>query len=151
MLLKEPGLSASVALAQPLTREDAAAMRSSHLTTLPALRAGELTGWVETKEQLQEDGSRQLGRHFFYLAPDAGLTIGQYLLARDLGGRPVAAAVRIDQRTHHISAQAGQIVVLTLPAEPKAARALVRWTVKALRESRLRPVSVPELAASARA
>ena len=149
MLLSEPGLSASLALAQPLTGEAAAALRSSDLAPLPALQAGELTGWAETKEQLQEDGSQQLGRHFLYLAPDAGLTIGQYLLARDLGGRPVAAAVRIDQRTRRISAKAGQIVVLTLPADPKAARALVRWTLKALRESRLRPVSLPELAASA--
>ena len=150
-LVTTPGLHASLAVAERLTRQEARLLRPSHVVPLPTLRSGELTGWVETKEQLERDGSRRLGRHFFYLAPDAGLTIGQYLLARDIGGRPVAAAIRIDRHARRISARAGQIVVLTLPADPKAATALIRSTLQTLRASGLQPVSVPELAASSRA
>ena len=120
---------------------------------LPELRAGELTRWLDTKDELkQEAHALGLPNRSFYLAPASGLTASQYLLARDIGAAPIVGSVRIDPdrpgaaRTFH----QGDIIVLTLGSEPQTATKALDQLLADLARQGLAAVTFGELVASRR-
>jgi hypothetical protein len=89
----------------------------SHLNTgdeaVPRLHGGGLVRWLGTRGQLRRvlGGAGINHRHFLYVA--ASPSIGQWLMARRAGGRPVAGAVRLDGTDHVGPLRAGEVVELT--------------------------------------
>jgi processive 1,2-diacylglycerol beta-glucosyltransferase len=63
---------------------------------LPAVPGSGALRWVRTRALLRAQ-ARALGlrRHFYYLQPRGGLTVGQLVLARTAGATPVSGALRL--------------------------------------------------------
>jgi processive 1,2-diacylglycerol beta-glucosyltransferase len=115
--LRAKGARASFALASD---PDARLLR--HLSSfgdspLPALPAKALPHWISAGRGLRHR-ARQLGlgKSFHYLVPQRGFSLGEYVVARTVGGRPVSSAVRFETgkplptKTVHT----GDVVVLTV-------------------------------------
>ena len=137
----------------------APATKSLHAITaagdepLPELRPGELTYWLDTKDELKRDAhTLGLSTDRFYLAPASGLSTSQYLLARDIGAQPIVGSLRIGPHSPDAPHRfhRGDLIVLTLGSQPRgAAQALGRLLAGLAREG-LRSVSFEELLASKR-
>jgi UDP-N-acetylglucosamine:LPS N-acetylglucosamine transferase len=84
---------------------------------VPEVPGSSVLRWVRTRAVLHAQ-ARALGlhRHFYYLQPPGGLTVGQLVLARTAGATPVCGAERLDadgplpQRT----IRAGDVLVVEL-------------------------------------
>jgi UDP-glucose 4-epimerase len=94
---------------------------SSGDEAVPRLRGGGLVRWLGTRGQLRTV-LRGVGmkHHFLYVA--ASPSIGQWLIARGAGGRPVAGAVKLDSTDRVGPLRAGEVVELV----PRDALDLVR-------------------------
>jgi UDP-N-acetylglucosamine:LPS N-acetylglucosamine transferase len=81
---------ASVAASEPLTRRDVLTLKESGLDPIPALSSMGVSSWFEVRQQLRGQKTEdQVSGSFDYLAPREGFSIGGYLIARHLGGRPI--------------------------------------------------------------
>ena len=86
---------------------------------LPEMHSGSFLHWVRTRSFLHAQ-ARALGlhRHFYYLQPPGGLTVGQLVLARTAGATPVSGAQRLDLDATGAPRQretrAGDVVVVEL-------------------------------------
>jgi processive 1,2-diacylglycerol beta-glucosyltransferase len=71
-------------------------LRSLGDELLPAVPGSGALRWVRTRALLRAQ-ARALGlrRHFYYLQPRGGLTVGQLVLARTAGATPVSGALRL--------------------------------------------------------
>ena len=122
---------------------DLDAVRAAGDEALPELRPGGPTRWLTTKGQLHRiTGGLGMSRHFAYVPEKP--TIGQYMLARSAGGRPVTGALRIDGSDDVSALRQGEIVELAVPAGgdfTAVARALARQ----LRARNLSAVPVGQL------
>jgi processive 1,2-diacylglycerol beta-glucosyltransferase len=82
---------------------------------IPLLERRSTTQWLSERTRLgREAHNLGLRRRFRYLTP-AGLTLGQYLLIRSVGGLPVAGSIRISGNaiSERRSPSPGSVIVLS--------------------------------------
>jgi UDP-N-acetylglucosamine:LPS N-acetylglucosamine transferase len=97
---------------------------------LPAIPdSGALLRWVKARGMLRAQ-ARALGlrHHFYFLQPRGGLTVGQLLLARIAGAKPVSGALRLSASSPlpQRPARAGEVLVVTLDGSPASVAGLER-------------------------
>jgi processive 1,2-diacylglycerol beta-glucosyltransferase len=138
------------------------AVRALDDEVVPELRSSEASRWLSTRKLLRREvRALALPRRFFYLAPRDGATLGQYALARSVGGSPVVGAhnVRVRGRSGTPAGDGaaafagapvgtplrpGDIVVVSVSSAADAP-ALVRYLDRIERE-RLSPAPLGRLA-----
>ncbi len=102
---------------------------------LPEVHAGSFLHWVRTRSLLHAQ-ARALGlrRHFYYLQPAGGLTVGQLVLARTAGATPVIGAQRLDLDATGVVRQrvmrAGDVVVAELDGSSTSVSCLERLVTR---------------------
>jgi len=96
---------------------------------LPNLERGTIFHWIRTRGALRSQ-ARALGlrRHFYYLEPDNGLSMGQLVLGRTAGAIPVKGALRLSASSPlpHRQMRAGDVVVVELGSSSTSVSGLVR-------------------------
>jgi UDP-N-acetylglucosamine:LPS N-acetylglucosamine transferase len=97
---------------------------------LPAIPdSGPLLRWVKARGTLRAQ-ARALGlRHrFYFLQPRGGLTVGQLVLARTTGAKPVSGALRLSASSAlpQRPARAGEVLVVTLDGSSASVAGLER-------------------------
>lgn len=112
------------------SRSTIAGVRGDGDELLPALtKSGSLLQWVDARETLRTQ-ARQLGltRGFYFLQPSGGLTVGQLVLARTTGAKPVSGALQLDARggLPQRNVRAGEVLVVTLDGSPASVLGLER-------------------------
>jgi processive 1,2-diacylglycerol beta-glucosyltransferase len=120
---------------------------------MPELRPAKWTRWLDTKDELKRDAhALRLSNRRFYLAPPAGFTAGQDLLARDIGAAPIVGSARIGADGAGIgrTLTRGEIIVLTVGSEPGSAANLLNELLASLARQRLTAVSFGRLESSRR-
>jgi UDP-N-acetylglucosamine:LPS N-acetylglucosamine transferase len=108
-------------------------------TLIPSLTRAGFLGWVTTVDHLQDaDASVRAIRVAYCLAPNAGLTAGQYLLARAAGLSVIAGSVNLSARSL-LPATIGRGAIVVLHLRPGAAGSrLLLQLLAQLRRERLR-------------
>jgi processive 1,2-diacylglycerol beta-glucosyltransferase len=100
---------------QPATISRVRALGDELLPAIPD--SGALLRWVKARGMLRAQ-ARALGlrRHFYFLQPRGGLTVGQLVLARTTGAKPVSGALRLSASGSlpQRPARAGEVLVVTL-------------------------------------
>jgi UDP-N-acetylglucosamine:LPS N-acetylglucosamine transferase len=134
------GLHASFAISRPPAPATVSVVARLGDGLLPAVSPGGATGFLRFRTTLRTlVHALALGRPFFYMRSPSGLTLSDYLIAKDMGGRLVAPSDKVTLRE-------GTLVLV--PVRGYADRPLA--TVAAGLSSRgLRGVSLAELVASA--
>jgi processive 1,2-diacylglycerol beta-glucosyltransferase len=96
---------------------------------VPEVHGGSLLHWVRTRSVLHAQ-ARALGlhRHFYYLQPPGGLTVGQLVLARTAGATPVSGELRLDADAPlpHRTMRAGDVLVVELDGSPASLSGIER-------------------------
>lgn len=120
-------------------------------SSLPTIHARTAPHWISIGRGLRRKArSLGLGRHFHYLVPRSGFTFGEYVVARAVGGRPLAGAVRLEpgRPLPARQPQAGDVVVLTLDDSSSSASvlALVDTVTRLLSRASLEAVPFPDSA-----
>jgi processive 1,2-diacylglycerol beta-glucosyltransferase len=97
---------------------------------LPAIPdSGALLRWVKARGMLRAQ-ARALGlrHHFYFLQPRGGLTVGQLVLARTAGAKPVSGALRLSASgaVPQRLARAGEVLVVTLDGSSASVAGLER-------------------------
>jgi processive 1,2-diacylglycerol beta-glucosyltransferase len=114
---------------------------------IPALPAKGLAHWISAGRGLRERArDLGLGKSFYYLVPQKGFSLGEYVVARAVGGRPVSPAVRYElgKALPAKAPHAGDVVVLTLPdSSISSSLALVDKALGVLSRSSLSAVPFP--------
>jgi UDP-N-acetylglucosamine:LPS N-acetylglucosamine transferase len=105
-------------------------MRALGDELLPAIPdSGALLRWVKAGGALRAQ-ARALGlaHHFYFLQPRGGLTVGQLLLARTTGAKPVSGALRLNASSPlpQRPARAGEVLVVTLDGSSASVAGLER-------------------------
>jgi hypothetical protein len=137
------GVHVSFAVDQVPSTPTLEAIQAAGDDALPELRPGGPVRWLGTKGQLHRL-TRTLGapQHFAYVPVKP--TIGQYMLARSAGGRPVTGAVLADDRGDLSPLRAGEIVELQV-GRMADLDAMSKALAGQLRARRLSSVPVAEL------
>jgi UDP-N-acetylglucosamine:LPS N-acetylglucosamine transferase len=106
------GLHASFAVSTPLAPAVQRTLARLGDDSLPALSPASRVRWLETREQLR--GTPRFGADRRYLVPPAGLSLGQYLLARSVDASPVTGRMSFAASSPlPADPSAGDIVVVT--------------------------------------
>ena len=97
---------------------------------LPAIAdSGPLLRWMKARGTLRAQ-ARALGlrHHFYFLQPRGGLTVGQLVLARTTGAKPVSGALRLSATgaLPQRPARAGEVLVVTLDGSSASVAGLER-------------------------
>jgi processive 1,2-diacylglycerol beta-glucosyltransferase len=105
-------------------------MRALGDELLPAIPdSGALLRWVKAGGTLRAQ-ARALGlrHHFYFLQPRGGLTVGQLVLARTTGAKPVSGALRLSASSPlpQRPARAGEVLVVTLDGSSASVAGLER-------------------------
>jgi processive 1,2-diacylglycerol beta-glucosyltransferase len=112
---------------QPATIARVRALGDELLPAIPD--SGPLLRWVKARGTLRAQ-ARALGlRHrFYFLQPRGGLTVGQLVLARTTGAKPVSGALRLSARgaLPQRPARAGEVLVVTLDGSSASVAGLER-------------------------
>jgi hypothetical protein len=140
-------LHASLAASGPLTVRDVATLRADGLDPIPVLHSGGVASVFATRSELRDQAARyRLRGRFYYLAPGEGFTIGDYLVARELGGTPVQAGAELTPGLRDLPAlHAGEVVVAALP-RGEAGRGSLLSSIRRLERQGLVVSSVQRLA-----
>ena len=97
---------------------------------LPAIAdSGPLLRWVKARGTLRaQERALGLRHHFYFLQPRGGLTVGQLLLARTTGAKPVSGALRLSATSAlpQRPARAGEVLVVTLDGSSASVAGLER-------------------------
>jgi hypothetical protein len=145
---------ATFALVKTPDRALVATLASFGDSSLPTLHAKTLPHWISVGRGLQREAhALGLGKHFYYLVPRKGFTLGEYVVARAVGGRPLAGAVRFEagRPLPEKTPQAGDVVVLTLEdSSLSSALATVDAATRVLSRESLRAVPFPGSASASR-
>jgi processive 1,2-diacylglycerol beta-glucosyltransferase len=107
-----------------------------------------LLRWVQTRGKLRREArGLHLRHHFFYLAPEAGTTTGQLILAKTAGARPVAGSIQVSVTSPAPSRplRPGDVAVVTLDTTPASLNSLDRFAAE-LAAERLTGVTFATLA-----
>ncbi len=97
---------------------------------LPAIAdSGPLLRWMKARGTLRAQ-ARALGlrHHFYFLQPRGGLTVGQLVLARTTGAKPVSGGLRLSATgaLPQRPARAGEVLVVTLDGSSASVAGLER-------------------------
>jgi len=137
---------ASFAFSAPVGKELLGSLERAQDEPLPALGSGEATGWLRTRDHLNDlvAALRVRGDHY-YLAPDR-LTFGQYLLARGQGALPISGSrINPGEPAPRRGLARGDVVVLDLGEHQQEANAALDGLLTTLEHDSLRSVSVGQL------
>jgi len=97
---------------------------------LPAIPdTGSLLRWVKARGTLRAQARALHLRHgFYFLQPRGGLTVGQLVLARTTGAKPVSGALRLNAMSAlpQRPARAGEVLVVTLDGSSTSVAGLER-------------------------
>jgi processive 1,2-diacylglycerol beta-glucosyltransferase len=97
---------------------------------LPAIPdSGSLLRWVKARGMLRAQAhALGLRHHFYFLQPRGGLTVGQLVLARTAGAKPVSGALRLSASGSlpQRPARAGEVLVVTLDGSSASVAGLER-------------------------
>jgi UDP-N-acetylglucosamine:LPS N-acetylglucosamine transferase len=97
---------------------------------LPAIPdSGSLLRWVKARGTLRAQAhALGLRHHFYFLQPRGGLTVGQLVLARTAGAKPVSGAQRFSATgaPPQRPARAGEVLVVTLDGSAASVAGLER-------------------------
>lgn len=150
--LHDRGTNASFAVVGPVRPSTMRAVQEFGDELLPELGAAGLTDWLDTRDRLRRiAASLGLTGHFYYLVPNDGLSLGQYVFARAIGAFPVAPALEVGSEPNGAPVRSGQVVAMTVGADPRSATRAVDRLLTALGRQGLSAVSMSELASSAAA
>jgi processive 1,2-diacylglycerol beta-glucosyltransferase len=145
--LRARGARASFALASAPTPSLLQKISRLGDTPLPTLPAKPLPHWISAGRGLRQRARELgLGKSFHYLVPQRGFTLGEYVVARTVGGHPLAGAVRFEPGKPFAgrTPQAGDVVVLTLDdSSLSASLRLVDRALGVLSRSSLSSVPFP--------
>jgi hypothetical protein len=104
-------------------------LRSMRDGFLPEVSGSAFLRWLHTRAALHKQ-ARALGlhRHFYYLQPRGGLTVGQLVLARTTGAIPVKGALRLSATSPlpQRPMRAGDVLVVELNGSPSSVAGLER-------------------------
>lgn len=148
-LLSRDGTTVTFAVAPDAVGAVARAVEPRGDDVVPALPTAAPIRWLRTRGALAH--APRLDGRCAYLAPDDGLSFGQYLLARSTGATAIAGRVRYSgfgitgARTAPV---AGDIVVLTPDGSPARTAAEVRALAARLAGEGLHVVTLSTLLAS---
>src|SRR5205807_10404469 len=95
-VLSSYGIHASFALGEPSSPVETSVLSYGD-QALPQLPHGGLVRWLGARGQLRELMA-SMGYHNHFLYESSGPSVGQWLMAHGVGGRPVAGAVRLRDR-----------------------------------------------------
>jgi UDP-N-acetylglucosamine:LPS N-acetylglucosamine transferase len=126
--LAADGIHASFADVRVPSRLELTDVRSSGDDAIPETPSSGALRWVRTRGVLRSQ-ARALGlrRHFYFLQPRGGLSVGQLVLARTTGAIPVSGASRLDARSSlPRRLRAGDVVVVTLDGSYGSVRGVER-------------------------
>ncbi len=118
---------------------------------LPAIDPRTPPHWISAGRAVKREAKALgLGSRFYYLVPES-FSLGEYVVARAVGGRPVSGALRVDAGSPLPSKapEAGDLVVVTLDSSPAASVRTLEAVLTRLSSASLRPVSFRDLRASA--
>lgn len=111
-------------------RATIAGVRADGDELLPAIAdTGPLLRWVKARGTLRAQAHAFGLRHgFYFLQPRGGLTVGQLVLARTTGAKPVSGALRLSARSAppQRPLRAGEVLVVTLDGSPVSVAGLAR-------------------------
>jgi processive 1,2-diacylglycerol beta-glucosyltransferase len=115
------------AVPKPATISRVRALGDELLPAIPD--SGSLLRWVKARGMLRAQ-ARALGlrHHFYFLQPRGGLTVGQLVLARSAGAKPVSGALRMSAEGSlpQRPARAGEVLVVTLDGSAASVAGLER-------------------------
>ncbi|MEA2299975.1 MAG: processive 1,2-diacylglycerol beta-glucosyltransferase [Solirubrobacteraceae bacterium] len=124
------GLHASFALDAVPTPAAVAGLRALGDAPMCEVDQARFLRWMQTRGKIRrEQRALHLRRHFFYLAPESGLTAGQLMLASTAGARPVVGSVQIDA-THPVAGRPlhpGDVAVVNLDGSAASLAVLDRF------------------------
>jgi processive 1,2-diacylglycerol beta-glucosyltransferase len=115
------------AVPKPATISRVRALGDELLPAIPD--SGALLRWVKAGGMLRAQAhALGLRHHFYFLQPRGGLTVGQLVLARTTGAKPVSGALRLDASGSlpQRPARAGEVLVVTLDGSPASVAGLER-------------------------
>lgn len=115
---------------------------------MPEAPGNNLLRWMRTRAALRSQ-ARALGlhRHFYFLQPRGGLSVGQLVLARTAGATPVAGQLQMSATgpLPQRPLRAGDVLVVSVDGSPASVRGVVRL-VSWLKGERLGVESLASLA-----
>ena len=144
--LRRHNAHASFAFSAPVDSTLLRSLARAQDEPLPALGSGEATGWLRTRDRLNDlFAALRVHGDRYYFAPDA-LTFGQYLLARWQGALPISGS-RFGPGAPAPSRGLfrGEVIVLELGKRRPEANAALDGLLTALARDGLRGVSVGQL------
>jgi hypothetical protein len=127
-------------------------LRADGNTLVPELTRGKLMHWVKTRKILKRQARTfELPKRYYFLTPRRGFNLGEYMVARTSGLRPVAGSVRLDLPSPRVNAglHRGQVVVVTLDPRSPGSMTAFDELLAGLSRRGLSAVSVDELAGPA--
>jgi processive 1,2-diacylglycerol beta-glucosyltransferase len=148
-LLSRDGTTMTFAVAPNVVGAVARVVEPRGDDVVPALPAAAPIRWLRTRGAIAH--APRLGGRRTYLAPDDGLSFGQYLLARSAGATAVAGRMRYSgfgATRAQTAPVAGDIVVLTPDGPPARTAAEVRAFAARLAGDGLHAVTLSALLAS---
>ena len=142
------GVHASFALSAVPSPATVQALRAAGDAPICEVTRARLLLWLQTRGKLRREAhALHLRRHFFYLAPVNGPSVGQLILAKTAGARPVEGSVQIAGNSPVAARplRRGDVVVITLDGSPASLRSFDRFAAQ-LAAERLTGVSFATLA-----
>lgn len=141
-------LRASVVASGRLTHRDVLTLTSSGLEPMPDLSSTGVASWFEVREQLRaQEAQDGVTGSFEYVAPREGFTIADYLLARELGGRPIQVDKALPPAgAGSVSVHAGEILGATLASGSVADLRQLVAAIRRVERAGIRVASVQQLA-----
>jgi hypothetical protein len=139
---------ADIAISRPASAGLQRTVRRSGDELVPELGAGALTGWWRAGGQLER---LSLGLDprapRLYLVPRSGFSLGEYLLARRRGWKPVGGAIDVaaGENAPPKAPRRGDVIVLRLTPDAAGSMALVDGVLASLARAGLTPVTVRAL------
>ncbi len=149
--LERRHVTATFAVETPPSGNLMARLRKLGDETLPAIDPKAPPHWLAAGRSVKRD-ARALGlRHGFYYLVPKSFSLGEYVVARAMGGHPLSGAVRFEAgaRLPAKRPQAGDVVVVTLDSSVPSALSTLTRVSRLLSADSLRGVSLRDLRASA--
>jgi hypothetical protein len=145
--LSRLGLHATFALPAVPTAVTIQTLRALGDTPMCEVDRARALRWMQTGGKLRlEQRALHLRRHFFYLAPQNGPSVGQLILAKHAGATPVKGSVQVSAAAPVPARplRRGDVAIVTVDGSPASLRSLDRFAAE-LAAERLSGVSFATL------